>query len=94
MSIINWGEIYYNTMREGGIEEAEKVIEQHSKHSIQLIDADRDLTYKAAKLKAIYHIAYAACFAASLPSKLRAPVVTGDPEFEKLSNEVTIYWIT
>ena len=27
MSVINWGEIYYNTMREGGIEEAEKVIE-------------------------------------------------------------------
>ncbi len=22
MSVINWGEIYYNTMREGGIEEA------------------------------------------------------------------------
>ena len=94
MSVINWGEIYYNTMREGGIEEAEKVIEQFSKHSIQLVDADRDLTYKAAKLKAIYHIAYADCFAAALSSKLRAPVVTGDPEFEKLCNEVTIYWVT
>ena len=94
MSVINWGEIYYNTMREAGIEEAEKVMEQFSKHSIQLIDADRDLTYRAAKLKAIYHIAYADCFAAALSSKLKATVVTGDPEFEKLSHEVTIYWIT
>jgi ribonuclease VapC len=93
MSIINWGEIYYNTMREDGIEAAEKVIEQLNRHSIQLVDADRDLTYKAAKLKAIYHIAYADCFAAALSSKLKAPVVTGDPEFEKLSKEVTIYWI-
>jgi len=94
MSVINWGEIYYNTMREGGIEEAEKVMKQFSKHFIQLVDADRDLAYRAAKLKAIYPIAYADCFAAALSSKLKATVVTGDPEFEKLSHEVTIYWVT
>jgi predicted nucleic acid-binding protein len=93
MSVINWGEIYYNTMREAGIEEAEKVMEHLSKHSIQLIDADRDLTYRAAKLKAIYRIAYADCFAAALSSKLKATVVTGNPEFEKLSHEITIYWV-
>jgi ribonuclease VapC len=93
MSVINWGEIYYNTMREAGVEEAEKVMEQFSKHSIQLIDADKDLTYRAAKLKAIYHIAYADCFAAALSSKLKATVVTGDPEFKKLSHEVTVCWI-
>jgi predicted nucleic acid-binding protein len=80
-------------MREAGIYEAEKVIEQFSKHSIQLVDADRDLTYRAAKLKAKYHIAYADCFAATLSSKLKAAVVTGDPEFEKLSNEINIYWL-
>ena len=94
MSVINWGEIYYNTMREAGIEEAEKVMEHFNKHSIQLIDADRDLTYRAAKFKAIYHIAYADCFAAALSSKLKATVVTGEPEFEKLSHEITIYWVT
>jgi len=94
MSVINWGEIYYNTMREGGIDEAEKVIKQFSKYSIQLVDANQDLTYRAAKLKAIYHIAYADCFAAALSLKLKATVVTGDPEFEKLSHEVTIYWVT
>jgi ribonuclease VapC len=94
MSVINWGEIYYNTMRECGIEEAEKVIKQFNKYSIQLVDADRDLTYSAAKLKAIYHIAYADCFAAALSSKLKAVVVTGDPEFKKLSHEIIIYWVT
>ena len=93
MSVINWGEIYHNTMREGGMEEAERVMRQFDKHSIQLVDADRDLTYKAAKLKATYHIAYADCFAAALSSKLKAAVVTGDPEFEKLSHEVTINWL-
>ena len=37
--------------------------------------------------------AYADCFAAALSSKLKATVVTGDPEFKKLSHEVTICWI-
>ena len=94
MSVINWGEIYYNTIREAGVEEAEKVMEQFSKHSIQLIDADKDLTYRAAKIKAIYPIAYADCFAAALSSKLKATVVTGDPGFEKLSPEFSICWIS
>lgn len=94
MSVINWGEIYYNTMREAGIDKAEKVMKQFNKHSIQLIDANRDLTYRAAKLKAIYHIAYADCFAAALSIKLKATVVTGDPEFERLSHEVNIFWVT
>jgi len=76
------------------IEEAEKVMKQFSKHSIQLVDADQDLAYRAAKLKAIYPIAFADCFAAALSSKLKATVVTGDPEFEKLAHEVTIYWVT
>jgi ribonuclease VapC len=94
MSVINWGEIYYNTMGEGGLDEAEKIIKQLSKYSIQLVDANRDLTYRAAKLKAIYHIAYADCFAAALSIKLKATVVTGDPEFERLSHEVNIFWVT
>jgi ribonuclease VapC len=93
MSVINWGEIYYNTRREAGIDEAEKIIKQLNKHSIQIVDTNRDLTYRAAKLKAIYHIAYADCFAAALSSELKATVVTGDPEFEKLSHEVTICWV-
>lgn len=29
---------------------------KHRKYSIQLVDANRDLTYRAAKLKTIYHI--------------------------------------
>lgn len=93
MSVINWGEIYYNTMREQGVEMAEDVIRQFKKYSIELIDADQQLTYDAAKLKGKYKIAYADCFAAALAMRLNAFVVTGDPEFKKLDNEVKIEWI-
>lgn len=93
MSVINWGEIYYNTMREQGVETAEDVIRQLKKYSIELIDADQQLTYDAAKLKGKYKIAYADCFAAALAMRLNAFVVTGDPEFKKLKNEIKIQWI-
>ena len=93
MSVINWGEIYYNTMREQGAETAEDVIRQLKKYSIELIDADQQVTYDAAKLKGNYKIAYADCFAAALAIRLDAFVVTGDLEFKKLKNEVKIQWI-
>jgi len=93
MSIINWGEIYYSTMREQGVADAERIIKQMTKYPIKLIDADKELTYRAAKLKAQYKIAYADCFAAALCSQLKATLVTGDPEFRKLSNEISIHWI-
>ncbi len=93
MSVINWGEMYYNTMREQGIEEAESVLTQFDKYPIQIIKADRRLTYEAAKLKARYKIAYADCFAAALASSIKALLVTGDPEFKKLAHELSIEWI-
>lgn len=94
MSVINWGEIYYCTMRVQGVEGAESVLTQFNKYPIQLVEADQGLTYEAAKLKAQYKIAYADCFAAALSLRLKPPVVTGDPEFKKLEGEISIQWIT
>ena len=93
MSVINWGEIYYNTLREQGVQVAEGVISQFKKYSIELIDADQQLTYEAAKLKGKYRIAYADCFAAALAMRLNALVVTGDPEFKKFDTDLKIEWI-
>jgi predicted nucleic acid-binding protein len=91
---MNWGEIFYNIMREQGIEVAETIITQFNKYQIQLIDADKKLIYQAAKLKAKYTVAYADCFAAALSLKMKALLVTGDPEFRKLEHETKIEWIT
>lgn len=45
MSVINWGEMYYNTLRESGAHEAENVLTQFNKFPIQIVDADKDLTH-------------------------------------------------
>ena len=42
MSVVNWGEVYYNTMREEGVTEAEKVILQLDKFPIQMVEVNRD----------------------------------------------------
>lgn len=93
MSVINWGEVYYNTLREQGVATAEKVITQLKQYPIELVDADQKLTYEAAKLKGGYKIAYSDCFAAALSHRLNAVVVTGDPEFKKIEDEYSIQWL-
>jgi predicted nucleic acid-binding protein len=93
MSVVNWGEVYYNTMREEGVTEAEKVILQLDRFPIQIVDINKDLAYEAAKLKGKYRIAYADCFAAALSVRLNASLVTGDPEFKKLKERISIQWI-
>jgi ribonuclease VapC len=93
ISVINWGEIFYNTMREAGEAEAEKVMRQFESYTIQLVDADKELTYMAAKMKAAYRMAYADCFAAALSAKLGASLVTGDPDFKKLARQIAVEWI-
>ncbi len=93
MSTVNWGEVYYSTMRVQGVDAAEQVIRQLKKYPIELIGADQELTYEAAKLKGKFTVAYADCFAAALSLRLSAPVVTGDPEFKKLQDEIPIQWI-
>ena len=93
MSVVNWGEVYYNTMREQGISEAERVIVQLDKFPIRIIDVNKELVYEAAKLKGEFRIAYADCFAVALCMKLDAAIVTGDPDFKKLQKRVSIQWI-
>ena len=93
MSVVNWGEVYYNTMREQGVAEAEKVILQLDKFPIQIVEVNRNFAYEAAKSKGKYRIAYADCFAVALSVKLKASLVTGDPEFKKLKERVSIQWI-
>jgi len=93
MSIINWGEIYYNTFRIQGEAEAEAVLAQIGRYPIELVEADRPLTFEAARLKGRFKIAYADCFAAALARHLKAKVLTGNREFKKLEKEIGIEWV-
>jgi predicted nucleic acid-binding protein len=92
-SIINWGEIYYIALREGGEERAELYRSTISKYPITIVEANKELTLLAAKYKAHYKISYADAFAAGLAELKKATLITGDKEFKPLEKEIKILWI-
>jgi predicted nucleic acid-binding protein len=93
LSIINWGEIYYITMREQGRDIAEQIVDLLDNYPLRLIEAERSLTLAAARFKGKYRIAYADCFAAALAAQCKAVLLTGDPEFKPLEKEIQISWL-
>lgn len=90
---INLGEIYYIAHRERGEVLAAHTLSVIDTLPIKIIPADKELTLKAAELKALYPIAYADAFAAALGIATESTVVTGDPEFKALKDLIKIEWL-
>ena len=93
MSIINFGELLYITEREQGRHAAQRLVAAVDELPIEIVSADRSRTFAAAHVKAHHALSYADAFAVALASELEARVVTGDPEFEKAGDLVSILWI-
>lgn len=93
LSVINWGEVYYVTLREAGRERAEDVARLISTLPIEVIPVDLELTRRAAEFKSTKKMSYADCFAAALAKASKAELVTGDKEFRQVDGEVKILWI-
>lgn len=93
LSVVNWGEVFYITLRETSEEGALAVLDAISNLPIEIITADLELTKEAARLKSRGGIAYADCFAAALAKLRKSELVTGDPEFKKVEDVVKILWI-
>ena len=93
MNIINWGEIYYITLREQGPDKAKLFEKNFKKLPIDLIYPDKSLIRNASEYKAFNALSYADCIAAATAYINDSILITGDKEFERLEKEITIYWI-
>ncbi len=93
MTVINWGEIFYATAKVKGLKVALDIMKNLESYPLIIVDADKNLTWEAAKLKAKYPIAYADCFALALAKQKEADLLTGDPEFRKVKENVKIIWL-
>jgi ribonuclease VapC len=96
LSVINWGEIYYTTLRRGGESAATSITDDISQMPITLVPVETDnleLVRQAAVFKATKKLSYADCFAAALAKLRRAEFVTGDPEFKAVDGEIKISWL-
>ncbi len=93
LCVVNWGEVYYITLREAGRERADEAAQIIASLPIQLVPADQELTKLAAEFKAGHKMSYADCFAAALGKMRHAELVTGDEEFRAMEKEIKILWI-
>ena len=93
ISVVNWGEVYYNTMREVSEEAAEQKLKEIAAMPIEIVGADLPLTKQAAIYKATKKMSYADCFGAALAKIKNAEFVTGDPEFKAIEKEIKINWL-
>ena len=95
MHVINWGEIYYTTMRRGGESAAKSVAADIGQMPINIVEsANFELVRRVAAFKATKKLSYANCFAAALAKLRRAEFVTGDPAFKTMEGELKISWLT
>jgi ribonuclease VapC len=93
ISVVNWGEVYYNTMREVSEAAAEQKLREIAAMPIEIVPADQHLTHQAAIYKATCKMSYADCFGAALAKIKNAEFVTGDPEFKEVEKEIKINWL-
>ncbi|MFP4228876.1 MAG: type II toxin-antitoxin system VapC family toxin [Salinivenus sp.] len=91
--VVNWGEVLYITERVYGAEKAEDVEAVMADLPIEWVAADRALTRVAAQFKVEGGLAYADCFAAGLAKRIDGDLLTGDPEFETLADDVPVRWL-
>ena len=93
MSVVNWGEVFYMTMREGGEIVAKETLARLRDYPIKLVDVNEELALQAGVYKAKNKMSYADAIAAALAHDLKAELVTGDPEFKPLEGIIKIKWI-
>jgi predicted nucleic acid-binding protein len=92
---VNWGEIYYSTMRGVSPAAAEQKAREIAGMPIEIVAVGEDLALarQAAVYKATRKMSYADCFAAATAKIRNAELVTGDPEFKEVEGEVKIAWL-
>ena len=95
LSVVNWGEVYYNTLRKVSREAAEQKAREMAILPIEIVpvEADLHLVRQAAVYKASGQLAYADAFAAALAKLRNAELITGDPDFKAVEGEIKIGWL-
>lgn len=93
MTEVNYAEVKYIVTRKDGAARWAEVARELPTLPLEFHPADRDLADMAADFKARFNLSLADAFAAALARKLKAELVTGDPEFKALGKEIKINWL-
>ena len=91
--MINLGEVFYRLCRVSGMKRGEEILEKIRMLPIRILSISDEEVMAAARIKAKYPISYADAFAVAQAMQSRATVVTGDPEYKKVSKVIDILWV-
>ena len=92
MSSINFGEAFYMLLKRGLKKEAYTLWMNREILPIRFFEPTWKRIKEAALIKASYPLSYADAFCVALAIEMKAPVLTGDPEFKKVK-EIELLWI-
>jgi predicted nucleic acid-binding protein len=93
MCIVNWGEVYYQVARRFGEQKAQEIERLIQTLPITLVEANKELTREAARIKATKKMAYTDCFAVALARLKKAELYTGDPKFKVVEKDIKVVWL-
>jgi len=93
INAINVGEMIYVIKREFGDQKKVEVLANIERLGFTTLPVPNTLIFQAAEYKAIYSISYADCFVLASALEHKATIVTGDPDFTKVSDLVDIMWV-
>jgi len=93
ISIINVGEVLYNIERNKGLTSAHEALALIQSLPIEILPADNQTVIAAAHIKANHLISYADAFVVVAAQKINGVIMTGDPEFEEVTELAQIEWL-
>jgi len=85
MSRINQGEVLYSVQKRFPPDRVVSALSAFGEIPITFHSVDDRLIDDAVQLKSVYAISYADAFAVALSVRLRAPLVSGDPELKNVA---------
>ena len=93
ISIINLGEVVYNTERKHGFNKAQDTLALIQEMPVEVLPADDLTVLAAAHIKANHPVSYADAFVIVAAQKLDGIVMTGDPEFHDVTELAKVEWL-
>ncbi len=93
ISIINLGEVIYNTERKHGLSKAQDTLALIQEMPVEVLPADNETVFAAAHIRANHPISYANAFVIVAAQNLDGIIMTGDPEFHEMTELAKIEWL-
>ena len=94
MTEVNYAEVKHIVIRKDGAASWAEVARNLPTLPLEFHPVDRELADVAADLKSRLNLSLAHAFAAALAKRLKADLVTGDPELKTVEKEVRVHWLT